>query len=80
MAPVLEDIENCTLPAVSWVIPNGAWSDHGGYDFKGPFWAAAIVNAIGGGGNCDNPVGYWADTVILVVWDDWGGFYDHVLP
>jgi hypothetical protein len=24
--------------------------------------------------------GYWYDTVVLVVWDDWGGFYDHVLP
>jgi len=82
MAMVLEDIENCNLPAVSWVIPDGSWSDHGGKnsDFKGPFWAAAIVNAVGAGGNCDNPVGYWADTVILVVWDDWGGYYDHVLP
>ena len=23
---------------------------------------------------------YWQDTVVLVVWDDWGGFYDDVLP
>src|SRR5271157_4214221 len=47
-AKVIEDIENCNLPAVSWAIPDGSWSDHGGYasDFKGPFWAAAIVNSI----------------------------------
>src|SRR4029077_17267815 len=23
---------------------------------------------------------YWQDTAIVVTWDDWGGFYDHVLP
>jgi hypothetical protein len=23
---------------------------------------------------------YWNNTVIFVVWDDWGGWYDHVLP
>jgi phospholipase C len=22
----------------------------------------------------------WNDTVILVTWDDWGGWFDHVLP
>src|SRR5215471_2365188 len=23
---------------------------------------------------------YWANTVIIVTWDDWGGWYDHVAP
>ena len=23
---------------------------------------------------------YWKDTVVVVVWDDFGGFYDHVVP
>jgi phospholipase C len=84
MAPVLEDIEKCNLPAVSWVIPDGSWSDHGGKysDFKGPAWVAAIVNAVGGPltNECASGESYWKDTVILVTWDDWGGFYDHVLP
>jgi len=26
------------------------------------------------------PLTYWQDTVILVTWDDWGGWYDHVHP
>jgi phospholipase C len=82
MAPILSDIENCNLPAVSWVIPDGSWSDHPGpiSDFLGPAWVAAIVNAVGNAIFCDNGNGYWSDTVILVVWDDWGGWYDHVLP
>jgi phospholipase C len=84
-APILTDIANCVLPQVSWVIPDGNWSDHAGGNpgekgDGGPSWVANIVNAIGAGGNCDNPVGYWADTVILVVWDDWGGYYDDVVP
>jgi phospholipase C len=23
---------------------------------------------------------YWNSTVIFLTWDDWGGFYDHVVP
>ena len=42
----------------------------GGKD-DGPSWVAAVVNAIG-------KSGYWNSTAIVVVWDDWGGFYDHV--
>jgi hypothetical protein len=51
----------------------------------GPDYVADIVNAIGGGmpgSTCNppsNPI-YWNNTVILIVWDDWGGWYDHVLP
>ncbi len=99
MAPILTDIGNCALPNVSWVIPDGSWSDHAGLSDNGtedgnygPSWVAAIVNAVGNswqnsgtGHQCD----YWGGnttgnasqpTVIIVVWDDWGGWYDHVLP
>jgi hypothetical protein len=76
----------CNLQAVSWVIPDGNWSDHPGiigHD-AGPSWVAAIVNAVGGYDNSGKklPVqcNYWDNTVILITWDDWGGFYDDVLP
>jgi len=40
--------------------------------------------AVGGFDNSGNPLatkcGYWANTVVLITWDDWGGWYDHVLP
>ncbi|MBV8052382.1 MAG: hypothetical protein JOZ80_14415 [Acidobacteriaceae bacterium] len=71
---VLTDITDGTLPAVSWVIPNGQASDHPLLsDGSGPSWVASIVNAIG-------KSDYWRDTTIFITWDDWGGFYDHVAP
>ena len=85
-APILTDIANCVLPQVSWVIPDGNWSDHAGGNpgekgDGGPSWVANIVNAIGTTPSaCEGGNGYWSDTVILVVWDDWGGYYDDVVP
>jgi phospholipase C len=71
---VLTDIANGQLAGVSWVIPNGASSDHAGInDGSGPSWVASVVNAIGNSS-------YWANTAIFITWDDWGGFYDHVAP
>ena len=32
-----------------------------------------MVNAVG-----NSP--YWANTAIIITWDDWGGWYDHVSP
>jgi phospholipase C len=62
------------LPAVSWVIPDGIDSDHGnGPSDNGPDWVASVVNAIG-------QSSYWKSTAVIILWDDWGGFYDHVPP
>ncbi len=76
----------CKLPQVSWVTPDGAWSDHPGSvgSDGGPSWVASIVNAVGGydnsGAKLPVQCGYWSNTVVLIVWDDWGGFYDDVNP
>jgi phospholipase C len=71
---VLSDIANGQLAQVSWVIPDGADSDHAASNNgTGPSWVASIVNAIG-----NSP--YWANTAIIITWDDWGGWYDHVAP
>lgn len=79
-ADVLKDIGACELRDLSWVIPTGANSDHAkSNDGGGPSWVASIVNAIGHS-KCDNGAGYWNDTAIVVTWDDWGGWYDHVRP
>ncbi len=72
--PILTDISNKQLATVSWVIPSGQNSDHpGNPNDAGPSWIATIVNAIGSSS-------YWANTAIIITWDDWGGWYDHVPP
>src|SRR5579864_6876568 len=70
----LDDAAQGTLAGVSWVIPAAAESDHAGStDGSGPGWVAQIVNAVGRGPQ-------WNSTAIFVVWDDWGGWYDHAAP
>jgi len=73
---IFDDITNNNLAAVSWVIPSDDNSDHPGEGCKcddGPSWVASVVNAVG-------QSTYWNSTAIVVLWDDWGGFYDHVAP
>ena len=78
---VLTDISNCALKQVSWVIPSALESDHATQtDGSGPSWVASIVNAIGTQPKCADGEIYWDNTVILITWDDWGGWYDHVVP
>jgi len=94
-APIFDDLFNCKLPQVSWVMPDGVWSDHpqdpakGSVTVYGPSWVGDIIDAVGGGmtGSTCNPPSttnalYWTQqpTLILVVWDDWGGWFDHVPP
>ena len=72
---VLNDIANGRLKRVSWVMPPGGASDHAGSrsGSGGPDWVASVVNAIG-------QSRYWNQTAIIITWDDWGGWYDHVPP
>lgn len=70
---ILSDIAKGNLAQVTWVVPSWANSDHPGADRSGPDWVASITNAIG-------ESSYWNSTAVIVTWDDWGGFYDHVSP
>ena len=74
-APILTDIAAGQLQQISWVIPSGPNSDHAGDTTTtgGPSWVTSIVNAIGNSS-------YWSNTAIVIAWDDWGGWYDHVPP
>jgi phospholipase C len=67
------DLTSGTLPAVSWVVPDNPNSDHPSTHDMGPSWVASVVNAVG-------QSSYWDSTAIIVLWDDWGGFYDNEPP
>jgi phospholipase C len=68
------DVTDGNLPAVSWITPTCANSDHAGCDSDtGPSWVASLVNAIGSSK-------YWDSTAIFIFWDDPGGWFDHVAP
>jgi phospholipase C len=63
-----------TLPAVSWVIPSGEVSEHPPSPVSyGQSYVTSLVNAVMSGPD-------WNSTAIFLAWDDWGGFYDHVVP
>lgn len=71
---VLTDASRGALPQVAWVIPDANDSDHESQGpADGPSWVASVVNAIGTGPD-------WKHTAIVIVWDDWGGWYDSVPP
>lgn len=82
---VLRDARMADLPNLTWVVPTARDSDHPfpaersprDLGIKGavygPEWVSSIVNAIG-----KSPI--WNTTAIIVVWDDWGGWYDHLAP
>jgi phospholipase C len=75
-AQIISDVSgtNPHLAGVTWVTPSIADSDHAGSQSKtGPQWVANVVNAIG-------ESQFWGSTAIFVTWDDWGGWYDHVVP
>ena len=66
--------KNGTLPAVSWVVPNGTVSEHPtALVSAGQSYVTGLVNAVMQGPD-------WDSTAIFLAWDDWGGFYDHVAP
>ena len=62
------------LPAVSWIDPNGKVSEHPAALLSaGQTYVTGLINAI-----MQSPD--WDSTAIFLSWDDWGGFYDHVVP
>ena len=68
------DAVNGTLPAVSWIDPNGTVSEHPpALVSAGQTYVTGLINAI-----MRSPE--WDSTAIFLSWDDWGGFYDHVIP
>jgi phospholipase C len=63
-----------TLPSVSWITPSNPDSEHPPASVhQGQAYVTSIINAA-----MESPD--WNSTAIFLSWDDWGGFYDHVVP
>jgi phospholipase C len=73
-ARFLAEAQAGTLPAVSWVVPDQAHSEHPPANIEaGQAYVTNLINAVMRSPN-------WDSTAIFLEWDDWGGFYDHVAP
>ena len=72
----IQDVKAEKLPTVSWLIPPESYNEHPGAGVSvcaGENWTVTQINAI-------MRSDYWASTAIVVVWDDFGGFFDPVVP
>jgi len=68
------DLGNGTLPQVSWVIPSSQISDHPPANITlGMWWITDIMNSV-------MQSRYWQNTAVFVLWDEYGGFFDTVVP
>ena len=71
---IFTDMQQGTLPDVSWVNPPIIATDHAQSTTNlGPDYVAVLANQLASSQ-------YWDDTALLVAWDDHGGWYDHVNP
>lgn len=69
-----KDLKMGTLPQVVWIIPDGEFSEHPPRDVtKGMWYVTDLINAM-------MESSYWNSCAIILTWDDYGGFYDHVPP
>jgi len=72
----LTDVKNGTLPEVSWLVTLGGNEHPPVSTCTGQNWSVQQINAI------MQSTKYWTTepTAIVMTWDDFGGFYDHVPP
>ena len=67
-------VKDGSLPQVAWIVPDGKVSEHPPFNISnGQDYVTGLINAAMQGPD-------WDSTVIFLSWDDWGGFYDHVVP
>ena len=68
-----EDLENDTLPAVSYVVPSGSSEHPPGSIQAGERFVRAMLTSLM---RSDS----WESSAFMWTYDDWGGWYDHVEP
>ncbi len=69
-----QDLKSGKLAALTWLMPPFPQSDHPPRSVcVGENWTVNQINAV-----MRSPA--WKSTAIVLTWDDFGGFYDHVRP
>jgi phospholipase C len=72
----IRDARAGNLPSVSWFMPEQDKGEHPPDSIEvGQAYVAKAINAV-----MEGPEEQWLRTAIVLTWDDWGGFYDHVEP
>jgi phospholipase C len=70
----IDDVNAGSLPSVSWLVTNAVESEHPPFSTcVGENWTVRQINAV-------MHSKLWKSTLIVLTWDDFGGFYDHVAP
>jgi phospholipase C len=69
------DVRSDTLPAVSWIMPPLAYSEHPNSSPASGEWVSHQIPKT----LQSNPK-VWAKTVLFINYDENGGFFDHVVP
>lgn len=72
-AQFVKDALAGNLPSVSWLVTGLASEHPPNSTCYGENWTVKEVNAVMQGPD-------WPSTAIFIMWDDFGGFYDHVAP
>jgi len=68
------DLRSGSLPAVAWIFPSPEESEHPLTDVGiGMWYVTAVANALMQSSS-------WQHTLLVITWDEYGGFYDHVAP
>lgn len=69
----VDALEN-RLPPLTWLTPDWMQSDHPPKSIcVGQDWTTSMIDDV-------ERSPEWKNTVIVLLWDDFGGFYDHVRP
>ncbi len=74
MSNFYKDAKQGSLPSVTWITPSGNVSEHPPAPVSfGQSYVTSVVNAVMASPD-------WKSTAVFLSWDDWGGFFDHVVP
>lgn len=67
------DLRNGTLPSVAYIVPSGASEHPPGSPAAGQRFVKSLVQEL-------MRSSAWSSSAFLLTYDDWGGWYDHVVP